>query len=61
MDWDDVKAPAPVVTIGEDLSTLSVDELEQRIKELRAEIERVTAEMDTKRKHEAAAAAVFKT
>jgi uncharacterized small protein (DUF1192 family) len=61
MDWDDLKPkPAPAVTVGEDLRTLSVGELEQRILTLTAEIERVRQELQAKRAHEAAAAAVFK-
>jgi uncharacterized small protein (DUF1192 family) len=46
--------------IGESLSTLSVAELEKRIKDLESEIERVRFELDKKRKHEAAARSLFK-
>jgi uncharacterized small protein (DUF1192 family) len=61
MDWDDLKPrPAPTITVGEDLRTLSVGELEQRIAALTGEIERVRQELQTKKGHEAAAAAVFK-
>jgi uncharacterized small protein (DUF1192 family) len=61
MDWDDLKPkPAPVITVGEDLRTLSVGELEQRIVALTAEIERVRQELQAKQAHEAAAASVFK-
>jgi uncharacterized small protein (DUF1192 family) len=61
MDWDDL-APKPKkgVTLGEDLKTLSVAELEARIGELQQEIERVKGELAAKKAHEAAAAAVFK-
>jgi uncharacterized small protein (DUF1192 family) len=61
MDWDDLKPkPAPVVTVGENLQNLSIAELEQRIVALSAEIERVRQELQAKKAHEAAAAAVFK-
>ena len=57
-------APAPKkpsgIVLGEDLSRLSVAELEQRLVALRAEIERLTAEQAAKKAHEAAAAALFK-
>ena len=62
MDLDDLmptKKPSGVM-IGESLSTLSVAELEQRIKDLESEIERVRLELDKKRKHEAAARSLFK-
>ena len=60
MDWDDV-APKPKVTaaIGDNLATLSVNELEARIQSFAAEIERVRAELDKKRAQQAAAAAFF--
>ena len=54
MDLDDLmpsKKPSGVV-IGENLSTLSVAELEKRITDLGSEIERVRIELDKKRKHE---------
>jgi uncharacterized small protein (DUF1192 family) len=61
MDWDDLKPKkAPAIAVGEDLRTLSVGELEQRIAALSSEIERVRQELQTKKAHEAAAAAVFK-
>ncbi len=61
MDWDEAN-PKPVagIVVGEDLSRLSVAELEARIKELEAEIERVAAERDAKQRHESAASALFK-
>ncbi len=61
MDWDDL-VPKPVkgVVVGETLEALSVAELEARIVALEAEITRVNAELDKKRRHEAAAAALFK-
>lgn len=61
MDWDEVRPhPAKAVTLGEDLSNLSVAELESRIAALEAEIVRVKAELSSKRAHEAAAEALFK-
>lgn len=47
--------------IGESLATLSVAELQARIAMLEAEIVRVGEELDKKRRHEAAAAALFKS
>lgn len=61
MDWDDLKPKKPSgIMLGEDLSRLSVSELEQRLIALRAEIDRVTAEQAAKKAHEAAAASLFK-
>ena len=60
MDWDDAK-PKPVVTAGENLSTLSVSELEQRIVEFEREILRVRQEVGRKRAHEDAASKLFKS
>lgn len=62
MDWDDLKPkPVKAITLGEDLKTLGVAELEARIAALQGEIARVQAEIDQKRKHSAAAAAIFKS
>ncbi len=61
MDWDEViPKPAKGATIGENLATLSVAELEARIAELEREIARVKTELDAKRRHEDAASALFK-
>ena len=61
MDWDDLKPkPKPSVTLGEDLTALSVAELEARIGELQQEIERVKGELGAKKAHETAAAQIFK-
>ncbi len=61
MDWDDLKPKPPKgVTLGEDLTTLSVAELQARIAALHAEIARVEAELAAKKAHEAAAASIFK-
>jgi uncharacterized small protein (DUF1192 family) len=62
MDWDDLK-PRPAstaVTLGESLEALSVSELEARLVALTREMDRVQAEIQAKKAHEAAAAAVFK-
>ena len=62
MDWDDVRPkPKLSVVIGDNLATMSVGELEERIRALEEEIERVRAELTKKRAHEAAAAALFKS
>jgi uncharacterized small protein (DUF1192 family) len=61
MDWDDaLPKPKPQAAIGDNLATLSVRELEVRITAFEAEIERVRTELEKKRAHEAAAAALFK-
>jgi len=61
MDWDEQKPrPPKAITLGEDLRTLSISELDQRLVDLAIEAERVRAEIQTKKAHEAAAAAVFK-
>jgi uncharacterized small protein (DUF1192 family) len=58
---DDRPKPKPQAAIGDNLATLSVGELEARIKDFEAEVERVRAELKKKRAHEAAAAALFKS
>ena len=61
MDWDDIRPkPAKGIMLGEDLTSLSVGELEARIAALQQEIARVEAERAAKKAHEAAAAALFK-
>ena len=61
MDWDEVRPQqAKAITVGESLLTLSVGDLEERIKALEKEIERVRAELSAKRAHEQAAASLFK-
>ncbi len=60
MDWDDKPKPAKALTVGEDLSTISVGELEARITALEAEIQRVQAEIATKKARASAAADLFK-
>lgn len=63
MDLDDLmprKKPAGAA-IGDNLETLSVAELERRVKDLEDEIMRVNVELQRKRQHEAAARALFKS
>lgn len=61
MDWDEAKPKAVTgVTVGENLETLSVAELEQRIVVLKSEIDRVAGELSKKKAHEEAASALFK-
>ncbi|MFT3730108.1 MAG: DUF1192 domain-containing protein [Hyphomicrobium sp.] len=62
MDLDDLLPPKKPsgTAIGESLETLSVAELERRIKELESEIVRVRGELDRKKRHEEAARALFK-
>ena len=62
MDWDEARPPPrKSASLGDDLETLSVAELEERIQAFADEIERVKAELARKRAHESAAAALFKT
>jgi uncharacterized small protein (DUF1192 family) len=61
MDWDEMKPkPKVAITLGEDLSALSLAELSARVAALTDEITRVEAEAARKRAHEAAAASLFK-
>ena len=60
-DWDDIRPkPKPGITLGSNLAELSVGELEARITALRQEIERVEAELGTKRAQQQAADQLFK-
>ena len=59
MDWDPPKPKSTAITIGDDLTTLSVAELTARIDLLRAEIERTEAMSAEKRRVNAAADALF--
>jgi uncharacterized small protein (DUF1192 family) len=61
MDWDEMGVKPPkAIMVGEDLKVLSIAELEARISALEQEIERVRNELQVKRRHEQAAAALFK-
>jgi uncharacterized small protein (DUF1192 family) len=61
-DWDELKPkPRPTSAIGDDLTTLSIAELEARIKAFEAEIERTRAEIAVKRSRQSAADQLFKS
>lgn len=60
MDWDEPRSQ-PASPIKEDLSALSIGELEARVVALEAEIVRIKATLEAKRAHEKAASALFKT
>lgn len=58
---DDVnRLPRPPLRIGDDLSAISIDELEQRITMLETEIARLRGEIDAKKATKAAANDIFK-
>lgn len=57
---DDIPAPVRAHQIGEDLSTLSAEEIGARIASLRAEIARLEAELSSKDASKAAADAFFR-
>lgn len=60
MDWDDLKPkPVKAVAVGDDLTRLSIAELDERVVLLEAEIVRIKAAADAKRRHTAAADALF--
>lgn len=60
MDEDRPAPPPAGLSVGADISALSVDEIEARIAQLKAEIARLEASLAAKRASRAAAAAVFK-
>ncbi|MCJ9427905.1 DUF1192 family protein [Kordiimonas marina] len=63
MDFDDlpVRKDIPLTAVEkEDLSTISADELQDRIERLKAEIERTEREIAAKKASKDAAAAFFK-
>lgn len=58
---DDFKPGQPIVELGkEDLDPLSIEELDQRVARLKAEIERVEAHKAKSSAHMSAADALFK-
>ena len=62
MDWDDLKPkPKPGIAVGDDLTTLSVAELEARIAAFEGEIGRVRQELAAKKAQQSAAASLFKS
>lgn len=56
---DEAAKPAPVFEIGQNLETLSVEELAETIERLKAEISRLEETMNSKSAHLDAAAAMF--
>jgi uncharacterized small protein (DUF1192 family) len=62
-ETDDVDRPQPLPlhVLGQDLTGLSVDELEERIERLRNEIARLEDDLKGKRASRAAADSVFKS
>jgi len=62
MDWDDLapKKAKGSASVGDNLATFSVAELEARIAAFEEEIARIKMELEAKRRHEAAANALFK-
>jgi uncharacterized small protein (DUF1192 family) len=60
VELDDLPKPRPIMVIGETLETVSLAELEQRIKALEAEIVRVRDEINRKHASKSAADAFFK-
>jgi uncharacterized small protein (DUF1192 family) len=59
MDHDEPIRPVRATVVGDNLSGLSMKELEERIAALKAEIERTERELQSKRAGRAAADAVF--
>lgn len=57
---DEAKRPVRVHQIGQDLSLLSIDELGERIAQLRSEIERLERERTAKGATKSAAEALFR-
>jgi uncharacterized small protein (DUF1192 family) len=60
MDEDERPKTAPH-KVGEDLATLSEAELAERVTMLKAEIDRIEAELKAKRASREAAASIFKS
>lgn len=60
-DDDERPRPKPVHEVGQDLSLLSVDELQERAALLREEIDRLETALAKKRATRDAAAAFFKS
>ena len=60
MDEEIIKPKKPGPAVGEDLSELSVEELQNRVTEFEDEIERLKAEIDGKQSSKVAADSFFK-
>ncbi len=61
MNWDDdLPRPKRTITVGDKLDQLSLEELDERVEALEAEVVRVKAESVAKRALVSAAAALFK-
>lgn len=60
IDFDEPRAAKPHITLGEDLSTHSVEELEARISALKTEIARVESQLTEKMSTRSAAETIFK-
>lgn len=61
IDEDDRPRPKIIHQLGQDLSLLSVDDLNERIVSLQAEVKRLEAEVTKKRASRDAAANFFKS
>jgi uncharacterized small protein (DUF1192 family) len=61
MDTDDLEPRKPATPAPKDLDTMGVEELEDYIAELQAEIDRVQAKLATKKDYKAGADAFFKS
>jgi len=61
MDWDELEpGKKPEIAIGDDLSSLSLEELNRRINALTNEIARIKAEITAKKSTQSAAEDIFK-
>jgi uncharacterized small protein (DUF1192 family) len=61
MEADEVKKPKAQITVGENLESISIAELQTRLVTLKDEIRRVEVEIDKKQASKAAASAFFKS
>ena len=59
MDWEEPK-PKPTVAVGDNLTDLSITELNERIEMLKSEIERIEVALRDKQSSQKAAEDVFK-
>ncbi len=62
MEWDEARGRTKVTFgVGDDLSALSIADLEERVAALKAEIVRIEAAIAAKRRQQDAAASIFKS